>query len=291
MSNYLTPDTRNPIPDTQDKKMSFVYDALTKAEREGRLDSTWVPHVEEQPAISPPTVALPQEVVENFAMLKQNVQMAHAEQGVQVITITSSVPGEGCSTISYYLSLMLAQSVHSNNHVTNTDRDVYSTSNEQIEPRKSGILVIDGNLNKPNLHLLFGIDQQHGVNEFVLTASTKDKYTINISPNHFNFITSGKTNSNSQDIWVSMRIKSLMEKLRSQFEYILIDAPPVIGHPETLALSKLTDGVLFVVKANQTRWEIIDEARGQLQETGAKVLGVVLNERRFFIPGGIYRRI
>ncbi len=82
-----------------------------------------------------------------------------------------------------------------------------------------------------------------------------------------------------------------MEKLRRQFEYILIDAPPIIGHPETLALSKLTDGVLFVVKANQTRWEIIDQARDQLKEAGVKVLGVVLNERRFFIPGGIYRRI
>ena len=271
--------------------MSFVYDALTKAEREGRLDTTWVPHDEEQPTISLPTVELPREAVENFAMLKQNVQMAHAEQGVQVIAVTSSVPGEGCSTISYYLSLMLAQSLHSNNHVANADDGVYSTGNEQIERQKSGVLVIDGNLNKPNLHWMFGIDPQHGVNEFVLTASQKNSYTINISPNHLNFITSRKTNGNSQDIWVSMRIKSLMEKLRSQFEYILIDAPPVIGHPETLALSKLTDGVLFVVKANQTRWEIIDEARGQLKEAGVKVLGVVLNERRFFIPGGIYRRI
>lgn len=108
--------------------------------------------------------------------------------------------------------------------------------------------------------------------------------------NYFNFITAGRTNGNSQDAWVSLRVKSLLEKLRSQFEYIIIDAPPVIGHSETLALSKLTDGVLFVVKANQTRWEIIDEARGQLKDVGAKVLGVVLNERRFFIPNGIYRR-
>jgi len=56
-------------------------------------------------------------------------------------------------------------------------------------------------------------------------------------------------------------------------------------------LGNLSDGVLFVVKANQIRWEIIDEARGQLKEAGVKVLGVVLNERRFFIPEGIYERL
>ena len=53
--------------------MSFVYDALTKAEHEGRLDTTWVPHVEEQPAISLPTVELPREAVENFAMLNEKL--------------------------------------------------------------------------------------------------------------------------------------------------------------------------------------------------------------------------
>jgi len=93
------------------------------------------------------------------------------------------------------------------------------------------------------------------------------------------------------DIWNSDKMKKLFIKLKENFDSILIDAPPVIGHPETLALSKLTDGVLLVIKANLTRLEVIDEAKGQLQSAGAKVLGVVLNERRFFIPGGIYKRI
>lgn len=272
--------------------MSFVYDALTKAEREGRLDTTWVPHVEQQqPAISLPTVDLPREAVENFAMLKQNVQMAHADQGVQVIAVTSSVPGEGRSTVCYYLALMLAQSIHRDNHVSANENDYDSPANESRQRQKSGVLVIDGNLANPQLHKLFGIDPQHNVNEFVLTRNEKSNYTINISPHQFNFITAGRTNGNSNDAWVSLRVKSLLEKLRSQFQYILIDAPPVIGHPETLALSKLTDGVLFLVKANQTRLEVVEEARQRLQDAKVNVLGVVLNERRFFIPGGIYRRL
>lgn len=271
--------------------MSFVYDALTKAEREGKIDSTWVPQVEEKPRFSPPEVELTQEVVECFTMLKQNVALAHAEQGVQTIAITSSVSGEGCSTIAYYLSLMLAQSLTSHQSVTKLDDGDYAAESENMERGKSRVLVIDGNLKKPALHQMFGIDPSHGINEFVLAASARDHYSITVSPHHLNLITSGKMNGNSHDIWVSLRIKSLMDKLRSKFEYILIDAPPVIGHPETLALSKLTDGVLFVIKANETRLEIIEQARGQLNDAGVKVLGVVLNERQFFIPERIYKRI
>lgn len=268
--------------------MSFVYDALAKAEREGSNDKTWVPHYVEEPHFSPSMVELPWEVAESFTMLKQNVQLAHAEQGVQVIAITSSVSGEGCSTITYYLSQMLSQSVNSYRSVENVNDGAYSTDNGNRIARKSGVLVIDGNLKKPNLHWLFGVDRKQGVNEFVLAANANNTLVL---PNHFHFITSGKINGNWHDIWSSERTKVLMKKLRNQFEYIIIDASPVIGHPETLALSKLTDGVLFVVKANETRLEVIDEAKQQLQESGIKFLGVVLNERKFFIPEGIYRRI
>ena len=268
--------------------MSFVYDALEKAEREGKLDSTWIPHVEETPRFSPPAVKLPLEVIENFTMLKQNVQLAHAEKSVDVIAITSSVPGEGCSTITYYLSLLLAQATPNYQPVEQEQDEVYSRDNGHTRQRKSGVLVIDGNLKNPNLYWLFGVDQKHGVNEFIVTADGKH---TRLSPNHFNFITSGKINGNWHDIWASERTKVLMKQLRHQFEYILIDAPPVIGHPDTLALSKLADGVLFVIKANHTRLEVIDEAKQRLQEANVNVLGVVLNERRFFIPGRIYRRI
>ncbi len=268
--------------------MSFVYDALTKAEREGKIDSTWVPQEEAKPRHSPPEVKLPRELVENFTMLKHNVQMAHVDQSVQTIAITSSVSGEGCSTIAHHLSLILAQSLPGGQTAAD---DGYTAGPENLERGKNRILVIDGNLKAPGLHRMFGVDPKLAIHEFVLTPGAGDHHTISISPHHLNLITSGKMNGNSHDIWVSLRIKSLLDKLRSQFEYIIIDAPPIINHPETLALSKLTDGVLFVIKANETRLEIIEQARGQLDDAGVKVLGVVLNERRFFIPGGIYRRI
>ena len=328
--------------------MSFVYEALKKAEREGKIDSTWTPVVEKEsqeerkppavkksqkdskppapkkskvekqpPAIDelqaeieprldqkPPVVKesdtkqpppaqrpaqkLPFEIADNFTTLTQNVQLAHTEKGVSVIAITSSVPGEGCSTITYYLSLLLAQTVHNHPRPRTWDEIKGANKNDGALPEKAGVLVIDGNLKTPNLYRLFGVHQQHGVNEFIVTDDGNQPH---VTPNHFNFITSGKINGNWHDVWASERTRQLIEKLRSQFEYILIDAPPVIGHPDTLALSKLTDGVLFVVKANQTRLEVVEEARQRLQEAKVNVLGAVLNERRFFIPGGIYRRI
>lgn len=272
--------------------MSFVYEALKKAEREGNINSAWISQPKEELHLTHTILELPEKVVKDFLKLKQNMQLAHTEQNTQIIAITSSVSGEGCSTIAYFLALMLSQSTNGIHPVENQKEGVYySNGNGTRKGRKGGVLLIDGNLERPSLHQVFGVDQRQGLTEFVLTVDSKSVFTKTVDADHLNLITSGKTNGNWHDIWGSEKIKGLMDKLRDQFEYVLIDAPPVIGHPETLALSKLTDGVLFIIKAGQTRWEVLEEAKQQLANAGVKVLGVVLNERKYFIPQGIYRRI
>ncbi|UCE05259.1 MAG: hypothetical protein JSW07_16800, partial [bacterium] len=87
--------------------MSFIYDALKKAQQEGRVDERWVPQPIDQHRYTPPGLHLPQQMIKEFSMLRQKVQQAHVEQGTQVIGLTSSVCGEGRTTIAYFLALML----------------------------------------------------------------------------------------------------------------------------------------------------------------------------------------
>lgn len=267
--------------------MSFIYDALKKAQQEGKFDDRWAPKSIDQPRYTPPDLHVPPEVIREFSMLKQKAQQAHEEQGTQVFGVTSSVSGEGRSTIAYFLALMLSHSM--NGFYSETDKIFFKDDFQKV--RKNGVLLIDGNLERPLLHQLFDTAQSPGLTDFFFNATSNSIFTKSVTANHLYLVTAGSADGNRQEIWTTDRMKNLITKLKENFEYILIDAPPVIGHPETLALSKLADGVLLVIKANQTRLEVIDEAREQLQEAGAKVLGVVLNERRFFIPGGIYRRI
>lgn len=76
--------------------------------------------------------------------------------------------------------------------------------------------------------------------------------------------------------------------MREGFDFTLLDAPPITLHPESASLARWTDGVILVVQAGKTRWEVIQQAQAQLQMAGAKILGVVLNRRKFVIPRFLY---
>lgn len=84
---------------------------------------------------------------------------------------------------------------------------------------------------------------------------------------------------------------ALLERLKARFDLIVFDPPSVDAAPDAFALAGRCDGVVLVVEAERTRWQVADAVCERLVEQGAKVLGAVLNKRRFRIPGFIYRRL
>jgi Mrp family chromosome partitioning ATPase len=88
-----------------------------------------------------------------------------------------------------------------------------------------------------------------------------------------------------------MRTAARRERLRQQYDYILIDAPALAAAPSATALSRLTDGVIMVVEAERTRWPVVKHSKEELERAGATVLGVFLNRRRYYIPRVLYDRL
>ncbi len=85
--------------------------------------------------------------------------------------------------------------------------------------------------------------------------------------------------------------QSALSDMRGQFDLTMLDLPPVNAFPEGLALMPWVDGVLLVVRAGHTRREVVQHAKEQIQLHGGKILGVVLNRRRYMIPNFLYRRL
>lgn len=79
--------------------------------------------------------------------------------------------------------------------------------------------------------------------------------------------------------------------MRERFDFTLLDAPPITLNPESASLARWADGVILVVHAGKTRWEVVEQAKVQLQLAGAKLLGVVLNRRRLAIPQWLYNSL
>jgi protein-tyrosine kinase len=86
-------------------------------------------------------------------------------------------------------------------------------------------------------------------------------------------------------------LASIKGKLAARFDYILIDAPSLADAVWSPAVGAIADGVILVVQAERTRWPVALNSKSEFEGSGAKILGVFLNRRRFYIPPRIYRRI
>jgi Mrp family chromosome partitioning ATPase len=83
----------------------------------------------------------------------------------------------------------------------------------------------------------------------------------------------------------------MCDKLRANFELVLIDSAPLAISPDGLAIASKVDGVVLVVEAEKSRWQTVKRLRDSIHRVGGNMLGVVLNKRRFYIPQSIYRHL
>jgi Mrp family chromosome partitioning ATPase len=90
-------------------------------------------------------------------------------------------------------------------------------------------------------------------------------------------------------LFQSKRFRAFMAQCRRQYDYIVVDGPPLDEAPESIALAANVDGVVLVLDARNTRRRIALRAKERIEQVGGKVLGVALNRRRFYIPGWLYR--
>ncbi len=89
----------------------------------------------------------------------------------------------------------------------------------------------------------------------------------------------------------SMTMGDALDALRGSYRYVVLDTPAVLETTAVARVCSLADGVVLVVEAETTRWEVAQQAKEVLKRANAKVLGVVLNKRQFHVPGWLYRRI
>jgi protein-tyrosine kinase len=97
--------------------------------------------------------------------------------------------------------------------------------------------------------------------------------------------------TNRPFVFASQRTDHLMNQLRQRFDIVVIDAPAPTESPDMLALASKVDGVVLVIQADQTRFHQAKRTKELIEANGGKLLGLVFNKRRFFIPDWIYKRL
>ena len=153
------------------------------------------------------------------------------------------------------------------------------------------VCVVDANLPSPCLHHYFGIDNSKGLAEAVLESLPIQDFVQKHAETDLWILPSGSAAGKLGFSGVYDRLRSRMTELRSQFKYVLIHASPLDLDSASILLSRWTDGVVMVVEADTTRRKTARRMKQDLEAANVRILGVVLNNRTFSIPEGLYRRL
>ncbi|MGD8779506.1 MAG: polysaccharide biosynthesis tyrosine autokinase [Ignavibacteria bacterium] len=138
-------------------------------------------------------------------------------------------------------------------------------------------LLLDCDLRKPRIHKIFNEQKTPGLTDLLCEASRFSEVIKKTSiPNMF-YLASGTQPSNPSEILSSGQIEKLLTILKSKFDYIILDSPPIVAVTDAEILSTLADGTVLVVKANETDKHLVERSIELLRNDYAHLLGLVLN--------------
>lgn len=193
---------------------------------------------------------------ESIKTIRTGILLSGIDHPKKTLVVTSSVPGEGKSTVAINLALAHAQ----------TKR----------------VLLIDADMRRPSVAKVLGLDNTHpGLSMLVLGMQTIDKCVYKIEGSTLEVLTAGSIPPNPLELLLSEKFKELLAKLSETYDTIIIDSPPVKLVSDAVILSSMATGVVFVLRADATPFQLARIAIRSLQRGGASMFGVVLNQANF----------
>lgn len=188
---------------------------------------------------------------EAYRSLRTSIKFSSVDKPIKTLVVTSSIMGEGKSTVTGNLANILSQD-------------------------GAKVLIIDCDLRKPSMHYNFFVTNIEGLTD-VLVGNSDLKSVIKKIDDSLFLITAGNIPPNPSEILGSKAMENLLERLSANFDYIILDTPPILPVTDTLLLSAKVDGTLIVVKSKVTKEKMIKETYNKLIDVRANVIGTVLN--------------
>lgn len=188
---------------------------------------------------------------ETFRLLAVRLRQIRRAREVKRLLITSTIPGEGKSTVAANLAVTLAQK----------------------RPQK--ILLIDGDLRRPTLASEFGVTSRAGLSEFLRGEPGSATNICHLEAAGLWFLPPGQLPENPLELMQSPRLAELLDRLTICFDWIVIDSPPILPLADTSVWTRLADGVLLVAREGTTEKRQLQHGLEALEQS--KLLGVLFN--------------
>ena len=207
------------------------------------------------------------------------------KQNYKIIGVTSALPQEGSSTLVSLIATLDAGMQSKISHLPALTSEV-----KHRRDHSNNILLIDTQLHNPSLHKNFGIQNSPGLFDLLNGKVTFDYASQQVS-SHLQLIPVGMKPRASFTRMEIKRLSDLLIYARSNYDTVYLDIPSLLRFPEGILLSRLCDAVILVIEARQTRVEVIQDTRRLLERSGVKIMGGILNKRKFYIPNWLYNKL
>jgi len=249
--------------------MGKTFEALMKAEKESQKRLTEVAAFEPKPfpkRLGRPEQTIPQQIVEEYQRLKYNLLRTNSGKGIKTLLFTGPSEGEGHSPVLINFAIALAS-------------------------EGDKVLLVDANLRNPSFHHVFNLEKKSGLTDLLYGKSPLLNVVKETQIRHLSVITCGMASSNPGSVFELNALDSHIQEMKAQYDWVLFDSPPINSSNDSIALAPRVDGVIMVVEAEKTRWEVAQSAKQRIESGNGTILGVILNNRRFHIPERIYKAL
>jgi protein-tyrosine kinase len=160
---------------------------------------------------------------------------------------------------------------------------------ETLAGQKLGkVCLVDGNLRSPSLPAMFGVSNHYGLTDALAKAGSIRDFVKVLRSDNLWLLSCGSLTAGSPNLLNSDGMKLRMAELREEFDYVLIDSPPLNTYADGVAIGQLADGLVLVLEAGSTRREAALKVTESLRAAQISILGAVLNKRTFPIPESVY---
>jgi capsular exopolysaccharide synthesis family protein len=154
---------------------------------------------------------------------------------------------------------------------------------------KKSILLVDADLRRGRISKYLGINSEVGLSDLISNGTNVDEALLNIGIDNLTLLPAGKVPHNPAELLGSIKVKNLINLLKSKYDYIIFDTPPIVHVTDAGILGAQTDGVVMVIQADRTQRGVVKTAEGLLKQAQVKLLGYILTNIQYHIPAYIYR--
>lgn len=192
-------------------------------------------------------------ISESFRSLRTNIELSLTDKKIKSLVVTSGGAQEGKSTVISNLAITFAQ-------------------------LGMKVLLVDADMRKPTINKLFSTPKKPGLANIISKRAKIEDAIFHTEIDNLDVIPAGTLPPNPSELLGSDSMSNIFEELKSRYDKIFFDAPPLMAVTDAAILGAITDGVLLIARAGVAQNEVVSHLRKEMSNSGIRIVGTVLND-------------